>query len=227
MTEESQRGPGSLTVKQRLLLKDLDHRFQEKLVHIQRYHRQTDLLKLYLAFAATIGAIAFSPSTKAILDSQMLIPRLGAEAAIFMFALFAWLLAQYIAFSIVDAWVLIFRNAARIGAIEKKLNEICGSEVLVWDSKVAPEFNTFPKVGELPLRFDILSTVAMLLLLTILAVVLTLMIFLLAKSYVIAFAAVVVAFALLNAYQFFHLARKFLPRLSSRTDELSRSILRP
>jgi len=210
--------PEDRKLRETLLLKEFDHRFQEKTLHMQRYHRQTDFLQLYVAVAVGLGGIAFAPATKALFDTSIV----GIGALTVVFVLLAILLAEYLLFGIIDSWVIIFRNAHRLSAIELELNEMCGSVALRWDSVIAPEFYLPPSGGlAVLLRFDILSSVIVLLMLGLTAGSLLEITALVAPEYLGGVAAALCGFVLLNAYQFFRLYRNFLPELHARTLQLS------
>jgi hypothetical protein len=208
------------TLEQTLLLKEFDQRFEEKLIYIQRYQRQTDLIQLYLGVIVGLGAVTFSPGTKQFLQTQTILPGVHAEAAVFVFAVFAGLVAEHFLFSIVDAWIMIFRNARRMAKLEARLNELCGCEVMSWDSRIAPAFHSFPTLRELPLRTDILSTITILLIVLAVATVLLVITWLLAKSYFTAFAIVVLFFAGLNVYQSFRISTAFVRELGVNSASL-------
>lgn len=110
-----------------LLLKEFDQHFQEKLLHMQRYHRQTDFLQIYVAVVVGLGAVTFAPATTSFLQPGDFFSDFGLEAISCVFVLLAALVAEYLLFNILDSWVVIFRNAHRLAALEKELNELCGT----------------------------------------------------------------------------------------------------
>jgi len=203
-------------LQEKLLLKEFDQRFQEKLLYIQRYHRQTDLIQIYLAITGGIAAVAFSPHTKGLLEAQTVIPRVHAEAAVFVFAIFAALVAEHFLFTIVDAWLMMFRHAQRMAELEKQLNQLCGLDVLTWDSRIAPSFHRLPKLYDVPARVDILSTATILLIMILVGVVLLLVIRLLSPAYATQFGFFMLALAALNGYQCWRISKHFTQPIERR-----------
>lgn len=50
-----------------ILLKEYDHRFNEKVFHMGRLHKQTDTLNIFISILIAVGAVVFSPQTKSYL----------------------------------------------------------------------------------------------------------------------------------------------------------------
>lgn len=144
------------TFRERLLLKEFDQRFEEKVIHMQHYHRQTDLLQLYTTFVFGVIGAMLVPAFQNVLVDRL--SQSQSHLLIFLILVYIILLAEYLLFNILASWVIIFRNALRCKELEEELNELCGSPALMWDSVIAPPF--YDVRGPLPrlTRFDLFKT---------------------------------------------------------------------
>lgn len=204
-----------------LLLKEFDQRFQEKTLHMQRYHRQTDFLQLFVGVAIALGGISISPSMNPAESIRTILPPEASEQVFFMFILLAVFVAEYLLFSILDSWVIVFRNAHRLAAIELELNEMCGHTALRWDSVIAPEFYIAPRRTDAFMRFDYLSSAAMALILALTAISLIFLSSFIAPKYFWEIVITIIIACGLNVYQCSRLTGDFLPALQRRTFYLS------
>lgn len=148
-----------------VLSTEWQHRFDEKLFHMGRYHRQGDILKGFIALL--VGAAGFALSNE---DARkwFLSPAAAtdeARIAVLGVIVTLVLIAQYQLFSILDSFVLIFRNAHRIAAIEIQINELVAYDATLWDSKVSPAFYEPKSKWEFPRRFDQLAPFTLLVIL--------------------------------------------------------------
>lgn len=206
-----------------LLLKEFDQRFQEKVVHMQHYHRQTDLLHLYTTLLLGLGAALLAPQTQAFLKSHNLFSTTMSHALSFCILIFVILVAEYLLFNILSSWVIIFRNALRLSELEIELNELCGYSALKWDSKIAPEFYHLSSRCFILMRFDVLSTVIIIAILSLAAAVIAFITHSIIPEYFRLIIGVLSIFGIINGYQFLRLSTNFLKEIHTFTTTLSTS----
>ena len=119
------------------LFKEYDCRFSEIMKHLDLYHRQTNFLQIYIS-VVIIGSVQIF-SNKAVIDFFDSNP--DFKKYFYLIALIVGVVILfYLYSSTLVALQTIFLNAERIGAIEKYINKKFGKDLLIWESKIAPQY---------------------------------------------------------------------------------------
>ena len=140
-----------------VLKMEWDQRFQEKLFHMQRYHRQSDLIKAFLTLV--LGVAGFALGSDAARAAMLASLNASFEIKILVLVCSAAfvIVTQNQLYDLIDSFILIFRNAHRIAALEIQINAFVNFNATLWDSRISPSFYGKGKWYELPVRFDKLA----------------------------------------------------------------------
>ena len=122
-----------------ILFKEYEHHYDEIKFHSSRYHKKIGILILY--FIAIVVLFSFFIFTNQKLNFDLQISQNSFLSFSFITLSFFLSIIYYLHSTILDALTMISVNGSRIAAIEKLINSKIGSNLLVWDSAIMPEFH--------------------------------------------------------------------------------------
>lgn len=117
------------------LFTEYNARHQDSMFHSQRYHRQLNYLQLYVIVIVYLASLLLSNLDAGELMGLKL-PTAISIGVTWPIYVLASSIAYFILANLMDALYMIFSLNARIEHIEKQINQLLGSDILTWETKL-------------------------------------------------------------------------------------------
>lgn len=119
----------------RVLFNEYNARHQDSMFNNQRYHRQLNYLQLYVLVMVYLASLILSkPSSSELFGIKL--PTNISLGVTWPIYVLASAIAYFIIANLMDALYMTFSNNARIEHIEKQVNLLLGSNIMIWEHQV-------------------------------------------------------------------------------------------